>query len=45
MSALTYGNLNAWALRRIPYKIGVSDAMVDLLIRRGFPADRVYALS
>ena len=43
-SHLTYGNINAWALRRLDYRIGVSDAMVDLLIRRGFPADRFYTI-
>ena len=32
------------ALRRLDYRIGVSDAMVDLLISRGFPPDRFYAI-
>ena len=44
LSALTYGNLNAWALRRIPYHIGVSDAMGDLLIRRGFDPQQMFAI-
>ena len=44
LSALTYGNLNAWALRRIPYKIGVSHAMGDLLIRRGFDPQQMFAI-
>ncbi len=44
LSALTYGNLNAWALRRIPYRIGVSDAMGDLLIRRGFDPQQMFAI-
>ena len=34
---LTFGAINAMALRRLDYRIGVSDAMVDLLISRGFP--------
>ena len=41
---LTYGNINAVALRKFDYYIGVSDAMVDLLIRRGFPPERFYAI-
>ena len=32
LSHLTFGNINAWALRQLDYRIGVSDAMVDLLI-------------
>jgi len=43
-SHLTFGSINAWALRHLDYRIGVSDAMVDLLISRGFPADRFYAI-
>ena len=43
-SRLTFGNINAYALRKLDYRIGVSDAMVDLLISRGFPADRFYAI-
>ena len=44
LSRLTFGNINAWSLRQLDYRIGVSDAMVDLLISRGFPADRFYAI-
>ncbi len=44
LSALTYGNLNAWALRRIPYRIGVSHAMGDLLISRGFGPQQMFAI-
>ena len=44
LSALLYGNLNAWALRRIPYRIGVSDAMADLLIDRGFDPQQMFAI-
>ena len=43
-SHLTFGTINAWALRKVDYRIGVSDAMVDLLISRGFPADRFYTI-
>nr|WP_325302984.1 polysaccharide pyruvyl transferase CsaB [uncultured Dysosmobacter sp.] len=44
LSRLTFGNINVWSLRHLDYRIGVSDAMVDLLISRGFPADRFYAI-
>lgn len=44
LSRLTYGTLNAMALRRLDYRIGVSDAMVDLLISRGFDADRLFSI-
>ncbi len=44
LSRLTYGTIKACALRKLDYRIGVSDAMVDLLIRRGFPPDRFYAI-
>ena len=41
---LTFGAINAWALRKLDYRVGVSDAMVDLLISRGFAPDRFYAI-
>ena len=44
LSHLVFGTINAWALHRLDYRIGVSDAMVDLLISRGFPPDRFYAI-
>ncbi len=44
LSRLIYGTLNAWALRRLDYRIGVSDAMVDLLIDRGFDTDRLFSI-
>ncbi len=44
MGALVYGNINAWALHHMDYRIGVSDAMVDLLISRGFPPESFYAI-
>ena len=44
LARFTYGLVNAFALRRLDYRIGVSDAMVDLLISRGFAPDRFYAI-
>lgn len=44
LSRLTYGNINARALRKLDYRIGVSDAMVDLLISRGFAPDRFFTI-
>ncbi len=44
LSHLTFGTINAWALRHLDHRIGVSDAMVDLLISRGFPPDRAYTI-
>ena len=43
-SRLTYGTINTIALRRVKYRIGVSDAMVDLLIHRGFDPERLFAI-
>ena len=44
LAALTYGKLNSWALRRIPYHIGVSDAMCGLLISRGLDPQQMFAI-
>lgn len=44
ISRLTYGTINAIALRRLDYRIGVSDAMVDQLIDRGFDADKLFSI-
>ena len=44
VSRLTYGTINAIALRRLDYRIGVSDAMTDLLISRGFNPDRLFTI-
>ncbi len=44
LAALTYGSLNAWALRRIKYRVGVSDAMVRLLISRGFSPNTTFSI-
>ncbi len=43
-SRLTYGTINAGMLRILDYRIGVSDAMVDLLISRGFNPDRLFTI-
>lgn len=44
LAALTYGNINRLALRRFDAWIGVSHGMRDLLISRGFDAQRIYTL-
>jgi len=44
ISRLTYGTINTIALRRVKYRIGVSDAMVDLLIRRKFDPERLFPI-
>ena len=44
LSRLTYGTINTLALRRLDYRIGVSDAMTDLLIKRGFDPDRLFTI-
>ena len=41
---LTYGNLNALALRRMDAYVGVSDAMRALLISRGFDPNSIYTI-
>ena len=44
LARLTYGVVNTLALRRLDYRIGVSDAMTDLLISRGFDPDRLFTI-
>jgi polysaccharide pyruvyl transferase CsaB len=44
LGRLTYGTINSIALRKIPYHIGVSDAMCDLLISRGFDPQTMFAI-
>lgn len=44
ISRLTYGTINTLALRKLKYRIGVSDAMVDLLISRKFDPERLFAI-
>ncbi len=43
-SRLTYGTINSIALRTLDYRIGVSDAMVDLLISRGFDPNKLFSI-
>lgn len=44
VARLSYGTTNMVALRRVNFYIGVSDPMTDILIDRGFPADRIYTI-
>jgi polysaccharide pyruvyl transferase CsaB len=44
LANLGYGSINKIALRRIDYLIGVSGAMTDLLVERGFPADSIFTI-
>ena len=44
LAAVTYGTLNSWALHRIKYHVGVSDAMRGLLISRGFRRNDTFAI-
>ena len=44
LSRLTYGVINTISLRLLDFRIGVSDAMVDLLISRGFDPERLFAI-
>jgi len=44
MARISYGSLNAVALRCMDYHIGVSDAMRRLLISRGFDPNRLFAI-
>lgn len=45
LARLTYGTANSIALRGMDYYIGVSQAMVEELIDRGFPPDRFFRIS
>lgn len=44
LAALTYGNINKIALRRLDNWIGVSDATVNMLISRNFDPQHVFKL-
>ena len=44
LAALTYGNINKIALRRMDYWIGVSQSIVDLLHERGFDPNRTFTI-
>ena len=41
---MTYGVLNAWALRRLDYHIGVSDPTADMLVQRNFDPQRLFSI-
>ena len=43
-SRISYGSINTLALRLLDYRIGVSDAMVDLLISRKFDPDKLFTI-
>lgn len=43
-SRVSYGTINTIALRRLDYRIGVSDAMTDLLISRKFDPDKLFTI-
>lgn len=43
-SRLVYGNINTLALRKLDYRIGVTDSMVDQLITRHFDPERLFAI-
>ncbi len=44
LAGLIYGTLNAFALRRADYIIGVSDSMKNLLIKRGFEPNNIFSI-
>ena len=44
LSRLTYGTINTLALRLFDYHIGVSDAMAQLLISRGFDPQTMFSI-
>lgn len=44
LKKFAFGGLNRIALRRIDYRIGVSDSFRDMLIERGFSPNTTYAV-
>lgn len=44
LSRLTYGMVNTVSLRLLDYRIGVSDAMTDLLASRGFDPNKLFTI-
>lgn len=42
--AATYGMMGRWALTKMDYYTGVSDPISEMLIKRGFPAQRMYTI-
>ncbi len=45
LAALTYGNINKSALRKMDYWIGVSQPTADMLHERGFDPNRTFTIS
>ena len=43
-AALTYGKLNAWAIRQMDYLVCVSDQMKSTLIERGFRPNNMFSI-
>ena len=43
-AAMTYGRMNAWALRKLDYRVCVSDEMRNILISRGFEPNRLFPI-
>ena len=43
-AGLVFGTMNRFALKRMDYLTGVSDSMAELMIARGFRADRVFTI-
>ncbi len=41
---LIYTNLNAWALRSFDYFIAVSDNFKEMLVERGFSAEKIFVI-
>jgi len=44
LGKLVYGTINAVALRKLDYYVGVSDAMTELLVSRDFPPERIFTI-
>lgn len=44
LAAITYGKLNAYALRKMDYRVCVSDETMNMMIRRGFAPNDMYTI-
>ena len=44
LAGLVYGSLNRYALRSADYLVGVSQAMKDLLVSRGFSPNKIFTI-
>jgi len=44
LARMTYGIINSLSLRRIDYRIGVSDPVTDMLADRGFAPQRLFTI-